>query len=428
MSVLSGEIMTVHFQARKFAGVLLFLSLLFFMAFCRIAYSAEYRLGPGDELDLSVFDHPELSASKKIIQADGSISIPRIGRVSASNIGISALKNIIEEKLMNILGISNPSVSIEITRYRQFYVAGYVANPGSYEYVPDITALQAISLAGGLFRLSADNLGSFLELARVRERLAQYREQIAISLVRRERFLAERDDTKIAIPEEINSFIGPDRKQSLVNRESDLIEKRRNAYLGELSILTDLGEELDKEISALKAQRSAKEEQLKLIVQEADTLRSLKERQLVTQSRSLAIDRERISTEADVLEVTALIARSQTSRRRIDQDKLNLTTKRNLEILNGLKEEDDTIALLRHLIDAGQRQLGVADGLPISAQQEVDSTIGSRALIVVRADKDEAKTLPIGLNEKILPGDVLYVPRLFEGASNILWPNANRSE
>lgn len=428
MGVPSRQGLAVQFPARKNAGILLLLSVLFFMAFYRIAYSDEYRLGPGDELALSVFDHPELSASKKIVQADGSISIPRIGRVSASDIGISALKKIIEAKLTNILGISNPSVSIEITRYRRFFVAGYVANPGGYEYIPDITALQAISLAGGLFRLSADNLGSFLELARVRERLAQYREQIAISLIRRARFLAEKDDTPIAVPDEVNSFIGPDRKQSLVERESDLIEKRRNAYLGELSILTDLGEELDKEIAALKAQRSAKEEQLKLIVQEADTLRSLKERQLVTQSRSLAIDRERISTEADVLEVTALIARSQTSRRRIDQDKLNLTTKRNLEILNGLKEEADTIAQLRHLIDAGQRQLGVADGLPVSARREVDSTIGSRALIIVRADKDQARSHSVGLNERLLPGDVLYVPRLFEDASTNLWPDANRSE
>jgi protein involved in polysaccharide export with SLBB domain len=43
----------------------------------------------------------------------------------------------------------NPSVSAEVVTRRPFYVIGEVQKPGNYPYVTDMTALNAIAMAGG---------------------------------------------------------------------------------------------------------------------------------------------------------------------------------------------------------------------------------------------------------------------------------------
>jgi hypothetical protein len=51
----------------------------------------------------------------------------------------------------------NPNVSAEIVTRRPFYVIGEVQKPGNYAYVSDITAMNAIAMAGGFTRRARKN-------------------------------------------------------------------------------------------------------------------------------------------------------------------------------------------------------------------------------------------------------------------------------
>jgi polysaccharide export outer membrane protein len=51
----------------------------------------------------------------------------------------------------------NPSVSAEIVTRRPFYVIGEVQKPGNYAYVTDMTALNAVAMAGGFTRRAKKN-------------------------------------------------------------------------------------------------------------------------------------------------------------------------------------------------------------------------------------------------------------------------------
>ena len=51
----------------------------------------------------------------------------------------------------------NPNVSAEILNRRPFYVIGEVQRPGNYPYVSDITAVNAIAMAGGFTRRARKN-------------------------------------------------------------------------------------------------------------------------------------------------------------------------------------------------------------------------------------------------------------------------------
>ena len=45
-----------------------------------------------------------------------------------------------------------PSVSVEVAKFRPFYVAGDVRNPGEYPFRPGLNVLQSLALAEGFCR------------------------------------------------------------------------------------------------------------------------------------------------------------------------------------------------------------------------------------------------------------------------------------
>lgn len=109
--------------------------------------SVEYRLGVNDVLDVTVYDEQDLSGSYQV-KADGSINMPLIGAVIVAGFTADQAQTLIENELADGYLI-NPDVSIEIAKYRSFYIMGEVKNPGQYEYEDNITALSAVAKAGG---------------------------------------------------------------------------------------------------------------------------------------------------------------------------------------------------------------------------------------------------------------------------------------
>jgi polysaccharide export outer membrane protein len=53
------------------------------------------------------------------------------------------------EKKVGLFTLVNPGDIIIVKEYKKFFVNGEVKNPGSYEYIPNLTVEKAISIAGG---------------------------------------------------------------------------------------------------------------------------------------------------------------------------------------------------------------------------------------------------------------------------------------
>jgi polysaccharide export outer membrane protein len=107
----------------------------------------DYTLGIGDTLRINVFGQETLTGEYRV-EASGMISFPLIDEIPASGFTTSELENAIREKL-DPEYIVNPRVSAEVITYRNIYVLGEVQQPGSFEYTPNMTILQAVALAGG---------------------------------------------------------------------------------------------------------------------------------------------------------------------------------------------------------------------------------------------------------------------------------------
>jgi polysaccharide export outer membrane protein len=109
---------------------------------------AGYRLGPGDQIRLTVARHSDLSGQFEI-DGEGFLPMPLVGAVRSAGLTARELENAIEGQLRSGGYLVHPQVSVEVLNYRPFYVIGEINNPGSYQYVNGMTVTNAVALAGG---------------------------------------------------------------------------------------------------------------------------------------------------------------------------------------------------------------------------------------------------------------------------------------
>lgn len=106
-----------------------------------------YRLDSGDALRVIVFGQADLTNTYTVDKA-GMISMPLIGFVPVRDRTTAEIERDVAARLRNGY-LRKPDVSVEVERYRPFFVMGEVNAAGQYTYVAGLTIQQAISIAGG---------------------------------------------------------------------------------------------------------------------------------------------------------------------------------------------------------------------------------------------------------------------------------------
>jgi polysaccharide export outer membrane protein len=110
--------------------------------------TAGYRLGPGDQVRVTVFRHEDLSGEFQL-DGEGFFALPLVGEIKAGGKVVRDLENDIETAFKDGGYLVNPQVGLEVLNYRPFYILGEVNQPGSYPYVNGMTVINAVALAGG---------------------------------------------------------------------------------------------------------------------------------------------------------------------------------------------------------------------------------------------------------------------------------------
>src|ERR1700691_5540085 len=111
--------------------------------------SSTLVLGPGDELEVTVYGAPDLSGHSRV-SADGNISMPLIGYVRVAGLSSSEAEATIGAQLRKNNIVNDPQVSVYAKEYTNsgISVAGEVAKPGFYSALGPHRLFDVLQAAG----------------------------------------------------------------------------------------------------------------------------------------------------------------------------------------------------------------------------------------------------------------------------------------
>jgi polysaccharide biosynthesis/export protein len=122
------------------------------------AQSPDYIIGPGDQIEVFVWQNPDLSVNVPV-RPDGKISTPLDEDMVAVGKTPSQLAHDIEMKLSEY--VRSPHVNVIVVKpdsvFSQVKVIGQVMHPQAIAYRQGITVLDAVLAVGGLSEYAAGN-------------------------------------------------------------------------------------------------------------------------------------------------------------------------------------------------------------------------------------------------------------------------------
>jgi polysaccharide biosynthesis/export protein len=121
--------------------------------------TSKYQIGPGDNLQISVWHNPELSTSAPV-RPDGRISTPLVTDVVAAGRTPEELGHDIETRLKKF--VSDPIVTVIVSSFvgpysQQVRIVGEASTPKALPYQANMTVLDAMIASGGLTAYASGN-------------------------------------------------------------------------------------------------------------------------------------------------------------------------------------------------------------------------------------------------------------------------------
>ena len=149
--------------------------------------TAEYIIGPLDEITIHVWRNPELSAEKIQVRPDGRITIPLVRDLPAVGKTATQLQDDISAQLVQY--IEQPIVSVIVNEFnstfdQQIRIVGSTDQPSSLPYRANMTVLDAMIAVGGLGEFAAGNRAKLLRIDRDSGEQVEYRLRLSDLLKR----------------------------------------------------------------------------------------------------------------------------------------------------------------------------------------------------------------------------------------------------
>jgi protein involved in polysaccharide export with SLBB domain len=406
------------------------------LALCCLAFSAAqatevYRLGPGDHVEVKVSDFRAGTGEAYqwtafsggggtadfIVAPDGRLSLPVVGELDAAGKTTADLEDAIAAKLQAKAGLTTkPDASVQVVKFRPFYVVGIVDKPGEYDYRPGLTVLQAVGVAGGVERTTSDALLGFIKDALTsRGDLRVLAADLTTLRARQARLDAEiADKDQIVFPDELRAKSDDPDVVRAMREEQLLFDAQRTGLAAQIATIEKNKAFLHDEIASLGQKGAAVAGQLASMRKELDLIAGLVSKGLTAAPRQLELEQNIAQIEGNQLDVEVAIVRANEDIAKSDRDIQELkTTRRNDE----LTEAADVRVKLAETIEKMQTSQTLVQQAEVRAPAETMANVEGFDkpiyMLSRRNDKGQAEDAPAQESDLVRPGDVVRVlPRL----------------
>lgn len=376
-----------------------------------------YGLGAEDKLMLKVWDirngDPYQWAAltgEFSIGADGLLSLPIIGEIRATGESTSTLASKIGSALQQKVGLSSrPDASVQIIRYRPYYIMGEVEKPGRYEYQPNLTVLQAVSTASGFVRPGGSQLyGVVRDTANSRGEIRVLTAERMALLARQARLAAEIGArSEINYPLELKNTAGI----SITKEETLLFNGRSESLTAKLAAISQAKSVLSSQLSALEAKNHSIGRQLELTRQDLSQVNDLMNKGMAIATRRLAAEQIVAGYESSQIDVQVAALKARQDLSQADRDIIDLKTKFRTDALQEATEIRAKIDITNEKIRTAKnlvKQGSVMAGNLMRREDTVEKVVPSYSV----SRPSSSKVIALSGNDEIQPGDVLQVDLL----------------
>lgn len=389
-----------------------------------VADAAEYKLGPDDKVRVKVYEwRPSRGEpyewaplnAEFTVNSDGMLSLPLVGDITVATLSPQQVGAQISDLMQQKMGlVSRPTASVEVTRYRPFYISGYIANPGEFPFRPGLTVAKAFAVAGGIYRATGGSAAGFLKDAIVtRGDLRVMTSERDGLLAKKARIEAEvSDDPKIDFPADLTRKDAAPKVGESLKQEKMIFDFRKSAVKSKVDSLGQEKNMLAQEIMALNAKDASLNKQLDLANAERQNVRSLADRGLAITTRQLAVEQSVAQLESNRLDIQVARFKAEQDRTKIDRDIVVLQDQRRADMLLELRQVETRIAELTERIATTQRLAAQAESM---SSQDVSDTERlaeiTPTFVITRLTDKGSEDIQADRATAVEPGDVVNVIR-----------------
>jgi protein involved in polysaccharide export with SLBB domain len=376
----------------------------------------------GDRLKITLFENlrPELAresvlsnfverpemAGEYVAQQDGKVFLPLLGAILVVGQTQAEFAQAVELDFKRLFG-SPAKVIIQLVDREPIYVTGPVARPGTFKYVPGMSVLHALALAGGMDGFSTDQWRR-LDLSRERERLQKSQERLRRLLALKEVVIAEREGTTAATSPQLIDLAGRSSASKLVVEEQQLrtLESRRR--IDQEGSLTLSIEAMKRELRVLRERMAHSEASMKEKADYVKSLSALRARGTVTDINFHLAQSELSNAQERWHEVRTTIVQLERKLLETEQQKARIGIDEEIKREREIKTTQDAIAdeqvsqtMLSFLLSGAPEISITADASRTPLQYRVlrRTTVGLKQ---VTSDQ-------LSMLETLEPGDILQV-------------------
>jgi polysaccharide export outer membrane protein len=376
--------------------------------------AAQYRLGAGDRVRISVVGAAELSGEVDI-DVDGDVRLPVFGAVPAAGLTVeelqTALRATVDSQVFTRVGPDGAAVFVglepgdvyaSVVAYRPVYVTGAAGGGGGVvPFRPGLTVRSALASVGGAASAAAGGIDLASPRLQGEERNLSFEvARLVAELWRLEAEFAENPDPAPpaqgapARPETFEALLANQRARLKASLAA--LERRRGFFDNAIR-------QNEQRLEILRKQQANQITAAEFDVEDQERVQILYERGIAPISRLIETRRAQLLSSTRLLETENNVERVEFEKTRVEGDQQLFEDGRTNDLLAAI---EDTRAELE---TTGTRLAAVREELALKGQAVVALEAAASSTTVLTVYRDGQALVDVGPDLPLMPGDMVEV-------------------